>query len=276
METNPCAVRIKIINDNIEREVNNSLREQNLTAVQVRVLFLLQCAQDRTMSLKEVERHLHVSQPTAAGVVSRLEQKEYVISMTCEEDRRIKLLQLVLGGANVLLLDEPTNHFDIASCEVLERALEAFGGTILIVTHDRYLVERMADRVVLLEKDGFVEPEEDEGSVFDRLMVRPVQKQEKQPQDNKNNYYLRQKEYKAALAAAKQEICKTERAIEENERAQAQTEADIEKAEGRGDFEGMQRLCIALGQLQNEESLLYEALERAENERAQLEKEGEA
>ena len=41
METNPCAVRIKIINDNIEREVNNSLREQNLTAVQVRVLFLL-------------------------------------------------------------------------------------------------------------------------------------------------------------------------------------------------------------------------------------------
>ena len=39
-----------------------------------------------------------------------------------------------MGGANVLLLDEPTNHFDIASCEVLERALEAFGGTILIVT----------------------------------------------------------------------------------------------------------------------------------------------
>ena len=77
------------------------------------------------------------------------------------------------------------------------------------------------------------------------------------------------------MAAAKQEICKTERAIEENERAQAQTEADIEKAEARGDFEGMQRLCIALGQLQNEESLLYEALERAENERAQLEKEGE-
>ncbi len=98
METNPCAVRIKIINDNIEREVNNSLREQNLTAVQVRVLFLLQCAQDRTMSLKEVERHLHVSQPTAAGVVSRLEQKEYVISMTCEEDRRIKLLQLTPAG----------------------------------------------------------------------------------------------------------------------------------------------------------------------------------
>ena len=197
-------------------------------------------------------------------------------SLSGGERARIKLLQLVLGGANVLLLDEPTNHFDIASCEVLERALEAFGGTILIVTHDRYLVERMADRVVLLEKDGFVEPEEDEGSIFDRLKVRPIQKQEKPSQDAKDNYYLRQKEYKAALAAARQEIVKTERAIEENEKAQARTEADIEAAEARGDFEGMQRLCVALGELQSEESRLYEALERAEHEREQLEKEGEA
>ncbi len=192
------------------------------------------------------------------------------------ERARIKLLQLVLSGANVLLLDEPTNHFDIASCEVLERALEAFGGTILIVTHDRYLVERMADRVVLLEKDGFVEPEEDEGSVFDRLMVRPVQKQEKPAAENRNNYYLRQKEYKAALAAAKQEILKMERAIEDNEKAQAETEAAIEKAEARGAFEEMQQLCVALGQLQEKESLLYEALDAAENEKAKLEKEGEA
>ena len=192
------------------------------------------------------------------------------------ERARIKLLQLVLGGANVLLLDEPTNHFDIMSCEVLEKALEAFGGTILIVTHDRYLVERMADRVVLLEPEGFVESEEDEGSVFDRLKVRPVQKQEKPIQDGKNNYYLRQKEYKAALAAAKQEITKTERAIEENEQAQARTEADIAAAEERGDFEAMQRLCLALGQLQSEESRLYEALERVENEKTKLEKEGEA
>ena len=198
-------------------------------------------------------------------------------SLSGGERARIKLLQLVMGGANVLLLDEPTNHFDIASCEVLERALEAFGGTILIVTHDRYLVERMADRVVLLEKDGFLEPEEGEESVFDRLRSRPMQqRQEKQPQESRKNYYLKQKEYKAALAAARQDIVKQERAIEENEKAQARAEADIAQAEAQGNFEKMQRLCVALGQLQNEESLLYEALERAEKEKAQLEKEGEA
>ena len=196
-------------------------------------------------------------------------------SLSGGERARIKLLQLVMGGANVLLLDEPTNHFDIASCEVLERALEAFGGTILIVTHDRYLVERMADRVVLLDREGFVEPEEGEGSVFDRLMIRPVQKQEKAPAEDRGNYYLRQKEYKAALAAARQRITKTERAIEDNERAQAEAQTAIAAAEGRGDFELMQRLCLSLGQLQEQESSLYEALERAEKEKAQLEKEAE-
>ncbi len=199
-----------------------------------------------------------------------------ISSLSGGERARIKLLQLVLSGANVLLLDEPTNHFDIASCEVLERALEAFGGTILIVTHDRYLVERMADRVILLEKDGFVEPEEEEDSVFDRLLTRPVQKQEKQPVESRSNYYLKQKEYKAALTAARQEVTKTERAIEENERAQAGTEAAIAQAESKGAFEEMQRLCVALGQLQNEESRLYELLEMAEKRKAQLEKEGEA
>ena len=59
-------------------------------------------------------------------------------------------------------------------------------------------------------------------------------------------------------------------------RSQAKTEAEIVQAETRGDFEEMQRLCVALGQLQNEESQLYKALERAEKEKAKLEKEGEA
>ena len=192
------------------------------------------------------------------------------------ERARIKLLQLVLGGANVLLLDEPTNHFDIASCEVLERALESFGGTVLIVTHDRYLVERIADRVVLLEPTGFVEPEEDGSEIFERLRMNRVQRPEKQRSVNQNNYYQRQKEFKAALAAAKQDIQKAERAIEENERAQSLAESDIADAERRGAFEEMQRLCVRLGELQDEESRLYEALEQAENERARLEKEGEA
>jgi ATP-binding cassette subfamily F protein 3 len=54
----------------------------------------------------------------------------------------------MLGGANCLLLDEPTNHLDIDAAETLEKALESFDGTVIAVSHDRYFLDRIADRVV--------------------------------------------------------------------------------------------------------------------------------
>ncbi|MEG1773036.1 MAG: ABC-F family ATP-binding cassette domain-containing protein [Clostridia bacterium] len=80
------------------------------------------------------------------------------ISVTSGGERaRIQLLKLMLSGANLLFLDEPTNHLDIASREALEGALIDYGGTMLIVTHDRYLVNRLADRVLFMTSDGLIE-----------------------------------------------------------------------------------------------------------------------
>ncbi|MGH3003734.1 MAG: ribosomal protection-like ABC-F family protein, partial [Gaiellaceae bacterium] len=61
---------------------------------------------------------------------------------------RLQLLLLMLQGANCLLLDEPTNHLDIESVEMRERALESFDGTAIFVSHDRYFLDRIADRIV--------------------------------------------------------------------------------------------------------------------------------
>jgi len=61
---------------------------------------------------------------------------------------RLQLLLLMLRGANCLLLDEPTNHLDIESVEMLETALEQFDGTAVFVSHDRYFLDRMADRIL--------------------------------------------------------------------------------------------------------------------------------
>ena len=69
------------------------------------------------------------------------------------ERARLALAVLVLEEANFLLLDEPTNHLDIASQEILQSALEAFNGTILLVTHDRYLVDRLASQIWELKED---------------------------------------------------------------------------------------------------------------------------
>lgn len=70
------------------------------------------------------------------------------------ERARVALLKLMLSGANFLLLDEPTNHLDISSCEALENALLNYDGTLFVISHDRYLINKLADRVYKLNRNG--------------------------------------------------------------------------------------------------------------------------
>ena len=68
------------------------------------------------------------------------------------ERSRLQLALIVLSGANFLLLDEPTSNLDIRSAEILEEALEAFEGTVLAVSHDRYFLDRVVDRIAELDR----------------------------------------------------------------------------------------------------------------------------
>ena len=67
------------------------------------------------------------------------------------EKARLAILKIILSGANLLIMDEPTNHLDIAAREAVEEAMDAFPGSILLVSHDRYLIDRIADRVLVFE-----------------------------------------------------------------------------------------------------------------------------
>jgi len=73
------------------------------------------------------------------------------------ERARVRLAQLLLDSPNVLLLDEPTNHLDIPSCEALENALKGYPGTVMCVSHDRYFLDRVAGRLLILQPPGIVD-----------------------------------------------------------------------------------------------------------------------
>lgn len=92
--------------------------------------------------------HKDICNALAAFLFRGDEIEKQIKLLSGGEAARVQLLKLMLTKANLLLLDEPTNHLDIASREALEAALEGYNGTMLIVTHDRYLVNRLADRIL--------------------------------------------------------------------------------------------------------------------------------
>lgn len=77
-------------------------------------------------------------------------------AMSGGERSRVALAKLVALNVNVLVLDEPTNHLDLWACESLEEALRAFEGTVLVVSHDRYFLNRVVDMLIVFESDGRV------------------------------------------------------------------------------------------------------------------------
>ncbi len=83
--------------------------------------------------------------------------KKKIGELSGGEKARVQIAKLMLQGANFLLLDEPTNNLDIPSSEVLEAALEEYTGTVLVISHDRYFLDNIVDRIVELERGALTE-----------------------------------------------------------------------------------------------------------------------
>lgn len=79
------------------------------------------------------------------------QMRDPVSNLSGGERSRLQLAKIMLSGANFLMMDEPTNHLDIASAEVLEEQMLEFIGSLLIVSHDRYFLDRVCTRIVAVE-----------------------------------------------------------------------------------------------------------------------------
>ena len=124
------------------------------------------CAQDRTVfkpgrTVMEEFEALDARRDEAWKLLKRflfrLEDLDRPVeTLSGGELNRLQLARAVYLKANLLILDEPTNHLDIPGCEAVEEGLADYAGTILAVSHDRYFLEKVVDRVVLLEDGAFL------------------------------------------------------------------------------------------------------------------------
>ena len=94
------------------------------------------------------------------------------------ERARVELVKLMLKSVNLLIMDEPTNHLDIESREALENALSDYDGTMIMVSHDRYFINKLADRILYLTPNGVESYRGDYDSFVARETVKTEQKTE--------------------------------------------------------------------------------------------------
>ena len=180
------------------------------------------------------------------------------------EFARIQLLKLMLNGSNVLFLDEPTNHLDSPSCEALEGALSDYGGTMLIVTHDRYLANRIADRIIIMDEDGMREFEGD-WDAYKEFLAESTAPKEKEAPAAKNDYQL-SKERKSAIAKAKSAQRKTEERVHAEEAALKALEEKAFDPQIASDFEATKTVYEQLDAQRQLVETCYLEWEQAEAE----------
>lgn len=154
------------------------------------------------------------------------------------ERARLALLKLMLQKANFLLLDEPTNHLDIQSREMLEEALSNYEGTIFAISHDRYFINKLANRILYMDNTKIA----DYSGNYDYYLEKKVEQQstnitaQNKPISKGKEDYLLQKQQEAELRKRKNRLTQLEKEIAEIEEAIAHLQEELELPETGTDY----------------------------------------
>lgn len=177
------------------------------------------------------------------------------------ERAKLYFAMMALDRANVLILDEPTNHLDMMTKEVLENALAEFGGTIILVSHDRYLLNKVAGRIIEIKPD---EVNSYEGDFDAYAEAVAAQQQALQAQENEKKQAAaqaayeqskqqshRSKQQRANDAKRRERIRALEKEIEQTEQLIAQLESEIADPAIASDYALINEKCSQLDEARN-------------------------
>jgi len=209
---------------------------------------------------------LHVS-AWAQKFLFQKEQLELPISqLSGGEKARVLLAKIMLETAEILILDEPTNDLDIPTLEILEESLLEFSGALLLITHDRYLMDRVCDEIIYLAGDGLVKVFADTYQLTTyqkslQLTQEPVEV--RNPSDNKLRHHQ--------LKTLRKAFNKTERDIDKAELKKTELDAKLHDPENASDPATLAELSQAIDKLNVELESLLEDWESLGEEIADIE-----
>lgn len=189
--------------------------------------------------------------------------------MSGGERARVSLLKLMLKGSNFLLLDEPTNHLDASSREELEKTLLDYSGTMLIVSHDRYFINKIADRILLLTNNGGKEYLGNYDYYLERTTAEKqgvvLTESKKEKKEKPQNDYFLQKQKQSEERKRQTKLKKAEAEIERLDEEIAKTQELLSSEEVAADYEKLMELSKLLEDLQKQQEEQYEIWEELES-----------
>lgn len=182
--------------------------------------------------------------------------------MSGGERARVSLLKLMLGGGNFLLLDEPTNHLDTTSREALEESLKSYEGTMLIISHDRYFINKLADRILELKPEGMTEYLGNYDYYMEKRLEKSGQVRGKTQTETKKSAgaidYKMKKEMQAQERKRRSMLKKTEQEIEETELEMEKVNEQLADPQVTSDYQKLIELSGKLEELKTKQEQLYE------------------